>query len=259
MNLKSRPLGRFFLLLMRARLFIDITLHLFFIGIMKSRALREKEDIEAKLKAAAPSCEQFLYHGTSHPFELSSLFPRSSETIVQKIKGDFVFAADNVLMAMAHSVKLPQKYNGNIIGVNVFRSFTGAAGSGRAGQSNYYAIIPLLERFEAAYSHGYVYGVKPDNFIARGAGEYTANVCVETEYFLRINGLNTLMAAGIQIFALRDERDVDEFSYNWPDLRCDNERAFILDTESKKSSGLFRWMNKEEGYDIPEGPMQDWS
>lgn len=224
-----------------------------------SKLLRQKAEIEARLIEKDPDCAGFLYHGTSHSDLLTRLEPRLNRTQVYKISGKFVFAANEFVASLMHAHKIPLDDNGfEHAGVDVFRSLTGGPNSGFMGKMTYYAVICQLDTFNALFKGGYVYGVKPDGFIERGAGEYTHTRSIAAEFSLRVEGLRDLMEMDVQLFALRDAGLRDEFYYNWRLLEDDNERACLLDTYSKGDNNIFRWLNKEEGYHLADGPMSDW-
>ncbi|MFK7838893.1 MAG: hypothetical protein AB8B83_01055 [Bdellovibrionales bacterium] len=222
-----------------------------------SRLLDERKAIQRRLLEVDPECRQLLYHGTSYPEKLSVIDPQPSRTMIDKIKGHFVFAARSFTMAVVHANKvLVNRDYVDHVGVSVFRSFTGGAGTPYDGMTTEYCIVPHLEWFNSISQGGYVYGIKPDGFKERGAGEYTSQESVCPEFGLRVEGLIDLMEINVQVFALSNEYDADDFSYNWQQLEHDDERACALDQFSKQ--GYFRWLNKEQGFEIPMGPMHHW-
>ena len=221
-----------------------------------SRLLKQKAEIEARLLAADPSCDRFLYHGTSHADPLKVIEPRSSQTMVDKIRGDFVFAAADLMMPLVHANKISVDDWGGQVGVDIFNGLTGAENSKYGARTTYYCVISRPDSFNALSRGGFIYGVKPEGFVERPAGEYTSEAEVCAEFRLRVDGLKDLMEADVQVFVSTDETRAYEILDNLNYYSEQGERALILDQGTK--AGMFRWLNKEEGYEVPEGPMCDW-
>ena len=82
-----------------------------------------------------------------------------------------------------------QDESSNHVGVNVYRSFTGGEGTPFEGMTTHYCIVTRLNKFNALSQGGHVYGLKPNGFSYRGAGEYTRNDEVPVEFDLKVEGL----------------------------------------------------------------------
>lgn len=232
-----------------------------------SKLLERKDEIEGRVIIPQPKVRRFFYHGTSNPDPLTHLEPSLSRTFRDKAAGHFVFATNDFLTAAQHSCRVVfdrtpgyggvPAIGGNYAGIKVLGSFTTSADFLYPEQTTRYALVNRLDDFRSEASNSRVYGVFTSSFEHVGGAEHISTQPVRTEFSVQVEGLEDLMDAGIQLFEITDPRRALEVDDNWPHVD-DNFRAGMLDPKNRTENGLFRWINKDEGYDIPEGLMHDW-
>lgn len=234
-----------------------------------SKLLDKKAEIEAQVMANLPSPTpvRFFYHGSSHSDNLTHIYPCLSRTFRDGTVGNFAFATHDFLSAAQHSCRVVMNrtpdykgvpvIGGDYMGIKVFGGFTMSEDTQYPGQITRYALVNRLEEFREASPNSRVYGVFTSGFKHVDGVEHVSERPEPTLFSVEVEGLEDLMEAGIQLFEITDPSRALEVDDNWPEVD-DKFRAAMLDPKNKAEGGLFRWINKAEGYDIPEGLMHDW-
>jgi|GEM_PF-3734841 len=224
-----------------------------------SRLLQEKEEIKARLLAKDPNCASFLYHGNSNPERLNTIIPHFSRTMHSGEEGEFVFATPSFLNAALYSIKLSEPKGRFDAGLQRMGEFSWHDEPSSSEKSILFAMVGNYRELEYQYNGGHVYGVNPASFrkVAGVGAEQIAMQNITPKFALRVGSPRELMAAGVQLFSIRDEWTAGEIAHNWREIVEKNAEEYAF-REIMLPSGMLSWVNKDLDIPIPDGPMRDW-